>query len=240
MFVKPLIEVAFEVRFAPKAQLSTKLLLEANRKFSNIVGVAELDGLKIPEEVKINQQELNFIPSYKLITNDFSLLISNGSLVILANCLTKQYQGWDKFKLIIAEAINILSENSVLENVSRLSLKYTNLFEEHYLDDINLSYEIQLGTRKINSRENFNLKTEINIDDVVIGTAVVSQIGLENTCDVTGDKTDKVGLLLIIDVIKGFRVSKDIDINKEIENLHSQVSRQFLDIYPDYKGEKDE
>ena len=182
---------------------------------------------------------MNFIPSYKLISDNFSLLISNGSLVILANCLTTQYQGWDKFKVIIKEVVNILNENSGLEGINRISLKYTNLFEENYLDKINLSYEIKLGNRSINSEDDFNLKNEFTLDDVVIGTTILSKIGLENTCDITGKKTNKLGLLLVIDVIKSFASSKEIeiDIDSEIEKLHSKVSKQFLDIYPDYKGE---
>lgn len=237
MSIKPLIEVAFEIRFTPKSELSTRLLLEANKKFPNVVRVANLEGLQIPEEVKNHQPDLNFIPSYKLISDNFSLLISNGSLVILANCLTNQYQGWDNFKVIIKEVANILNENSGLEGINRISLKYTNLFEENCLDKINLSYEIKLGDRSITSEDNFNLKNESTSDDIVIGTTILSKIGLENTCDITGKKTNKLGLLLVIDVIKGFESSKEINMDSEIENLHAKVSKQFLDIYPSYKGE---
>jgi uncharacterized protein (TIGR04255 family) len=229
--------VAFEIRFTPKSDLSTKLLLEANKKFSNIIRVANLEGLKIPEEVKNHQPDLNFIPSYKVISENFSLLISNGSLVVLANCLTEQYQGWDKFKLIIKEITDILNENKALEGINRFSLKYTNLFEEDYLNKIKLSFDIRLGNKNITSKENFNLKSEIEEDNILISTSILSKIGLENTCDITGNKTNKVGLLLVIDIIKGFEVYKEFDVAPEIEKLHTKVSKQFLDIYPDFKGE---
>ena len=232
----PLIEVAFEIRFKPRNNLATELLLETNSEFPNAVKVSNSEGSKIPEEIKARQPELYYMPSYRVVHKDFSLLISDGSLVILKNFLTGQYQGWEYFKPIVLKLVNILEAKNKSSEVQRYSLKYTNLFDEESLYESKLKFDISLGKQKFNLNDNFELKTESRDKHYVTMLIASSNVGIIYSCDVDGTETRLSGFLLIIDLIANVDSFKVQNIARDLEELHTRVYQEFKNIYPDDKS----
>lgn len=231
----PLIEVAFEIRFQPENNLATSLLLEANNQFPNALKVTNSEGSKIPEEVKIRQNDLYYVPSYRVIYKDFSLLIADGSLVILKNFLTDQYQGWEEFKPVILNLIRILKTNDKISEVQRYSLKYTNLFDEESLSNDSLDFAVSLGKKDFGFEDNFEIRTESIDEPYVTMLRASSQVGVINTCDVDGQVRQLAGFLLVIDLIVNTDSFKIDNIEVNLEELHTRVYKEFRNIYPNNK-----
>ena len=231
----PLLEVAFEIRFQPENNLATELLLETNNEFPNSVKVATIEGSKIPEEIKVQQNDLYYVPSYKVVYKDFSLLISDGSLVILKNVVAGQYQGWKEFKPLVLKVISILETKNKTSEIQRYSLKYTNLFNEDYLSGNDLNFSVSLGKNKFNLEDNFELRTESTDDIYVTMLRASSQVGVHNVCDVDGKETRLTGFLLIIDLIANVTSFDKHEIEENLEGLHTRVYKEFKNICPDNK-----
>ena len=229
----PLVEVAFEIRFQPRNNLATELLLETNNEFPHALKVSNSEGSKIPEEIKTQQPELYYVPSYRVVYKDFSLLISDGSLVVLKNFITGQYQGWEYFKPIVLKLVNILETRNKASEVQRYSLKYTNLFDEEYLCSSKLKFDISLGKHKFNFNDNFELKTETKDKHYITMLRASSNVGVINSCDVDGTETHLSGFLLVIDLIANVDSFDVRNIAKDLEELHTRVYQEFKNIYPD-------
>ncbi|MDC4627426.1 TIGR04255 family protein, partial [Acinetobacter baumannii] len=60
MSSSPLIEVVFEVRFKPKNNFATELLIAINQLFGNHISVIHADGLQFPAEIKAQQPDLYY------------------------------------------------------------------------------------------------------------------------------------------------------------------------------------
>lgn len=231
----PLIEVAFEIRFQPENNLATSLLLETTNQFPNAIRVTNSEGSKIPEEVKRQQEDLYYIPSYRVIYRDFSLLISDGSLVILKNFLTGQYESWEQFKPIILSLIVILKAKNKISEVQRYSLKYTNLFDGDCLSNDSLDFAVSLGKKDFSFEDNFEIRTESADDSYITMLRASSQVGVINTCDVDGKVRHLAGFLLVIDLIANTDNFEISDIEANLEELHTRVYKEFRNIYPENK-----
>lgn len=229
----PLIEVAFEIRFQPENNLATALLLETNKEFPESIKVENSEGSKIPEEIKAQQNDLYYVPSYRVVYKEFSLLISDGSLVILKNFITGQYHGWKEFKPLVLKVVSILETKNKISQIQRYSLKYTNLFDEKHLSDDDLDFSISLGKNKFNLQDNFELRTE-SIDGIYVTMLrASSQVGVQNTCEIDGKETRLTGFLLVIDLIANINSFEKHKIEDNLEELHSRVYKEFKNVYPE-------
>lgn len=228
----PLLEVAFEVRFQPRNNLATELLLETNKEFPNSLKVKNSDGLKFPEEIKVHENELYYVPSYKVVYEDFTLLISDGSLVIQKNYITGQYKGWDYFKPTVLNLIRVLENKDKSSEIEKISLKYTNLFSGEYLSNDLLAFNISLGEKKFSLEDNFELTTRSIDEPYITILRASSKMGVINSCDVNGIETRLDGFLFVIDLTTNRSSFEKNDIEKDLEELHRRVSEEFQNINP--------
>lgn len=235
MSYTPLIEVAFEIRFQPRSSLATELLLKTIETFEKPIRVKNSDGYTIPEETKAEQPELYYVPSYRMVYQDFSILISDGSLVVVKNYLTGQYHGWESFKPEVLELISILENKNKISDVQRYSLKYTNLFNEDFLSSDTLNIDISLGKNKFDFENTFELKTQSINEQYITMLIASSQVAVTNTCDVDGTKINMKGFLLMIDLIVNVKAFEIESIEKDLEDLHAHVYKEFINIYPDHE-----
>lgn len=230
----PLVEVVFEVRFKPKNNFATELLIEVNNTFENHSSITHTDGLQIPAEIKKNQPELYYVPSYKINYPSFSIFISDGSLVVLKNTLDSQYDGWDEFRPTPWSFIDILKKKNKILDILRISLKYTNLIpKESALDDLRLS--IHLGDINLNKNTKITLQTEAKEDDYICLTDIASHVNLENFSDLEGKIRRLNGTLLVIDVIHKSGIksleSSDREFKEIMEILHIKANQSYTAIY---------
>lgn len=228
----PLLEVAFEIRFQPRNNLATELLLETNKQFPNSLTVKNSEGLKFPEEIKAHENELYYVPSYKVVYEDFTLLISDGSLAIQKNYVTGQYKGWNYFKPTVLNLIRVLENRDASSAIERISLKYTNLFSGEYLSNDLLAFNISLGEKKFNVEDNFELRTQSVDEPYITMLRASSKMGVINICDVNGTETHLNGFLFVIDLITNRSSFEKNDIETDLEELHKRVSEEFQNINP--------
>lgn len=234
MSSSPLIEVVFEVRFNPKSNFATELLIAINQNFGQPLEIIHADGLHFPAEIKAQQQEFYYIPSYRVNYPLFSLLISDGSLVVLKNSLDAQYDGWDVFKNIPLQIVEILQTKGKISEIHRFSLKYTNLIRtDSVLDDLNIS--IKIDDENLNDQAKVTLKTESRDKDIISLMDISSHVELENKSDITGEIRRLSGTLLIIDVIKNSGISNLENVKSEfldgLEILHDKAKQAYSKIY---------
>lgn len=188
MSSSPLIEVVFEVRFVPKNNFATELLIAINQVFGDHLSIIHADGLQFPAELKAQQQEFYYVPSYRVNYSLFSLWISDGALIVLMNPLDSQYKGWCDFKNSVTNYRNFKRKDKVNE-IQRFSLKYTNLIPtELALKDLNIS--LKIGNKDLNESEKLSLKTEVKEGDFISITDISSHVELENRSDITGETRD--------------------------------------------------
>ena len=243
MLASPLVEVVFEVRFNPKNNFSTELLIQVNQVFENQLNITQADGLKFPADLKSKQQDLYYVPSYRVDYPSFSLLISDGSLIVLKDAVNTNYSGWCNFKSIPTKILGILKAKNKISEIHRFSLKYTNLIAS---DDSfrNLDFSLKIGDDELDESTKLTLKTEVKDGDIVTLTDIESHVELQNSNHTEGVEPQIIsGTLFIIDVINntGIKSLENVDTEflEVLEILHLKASQTYTKIY-NKQGASDE
>jgi len=236
MLSNPLIELVFEIRFTPKEDFATELLIAVNKVFDAYTSIIHEEGLQFPQDLKAQQKEFYYVPSYRIIYPEFFLLISDGSLIILKNTAIEKYKGWETFKDLPLKVLEILKETHKVHEVERFSLKYTNLIsKDQTLDKLNLS--IKIGNSELKDNGKFSLKTEDRSNHIVVLTDISSSVEIQNVREFNDKPIKLSGTLLIIDVINNIGL-KETDIKNideeflsSLEYLHHQANQRYSEIF---------
>lgn len=234
MSSSPLVEVVFEIRFKPQSNFATDLLIAVNQFFTNHLNIVQADGLQFPVDLKSQQPDLYYVPSYKVNFPDFSLLISDGSFVVLKHTIDVPYDGWINFRNIPNRILQILKSKNKIGDIQRYSIKYTNLIQNpESFNNLNLS--ISVGSVKLEKSKKFSLRTEENQGDFVILNDVSSHVDMEVTNDMHNVKRTYSGILLVIDVIntKGIKNINEVDkeFTETLEQLHEIALQKYSNIF---------
>lgn len=235
MLSSPLVEVVFEVRFTPKNNFSTELLIEVNQVFKNHLNIIQADGLKFPADLKSQQQDMYYIPSYRVDYPSFSLLISDGSLIVLKDAVNTTYTGWCDFKSIPTKILGILKEKDKISQIHRFSLKYTNLISSEYsFKDLNFC--LKIGDDDLDESTKLTLKTEVKDGNIVTLTDIESHVQLQNISNTENIEGQIIfGTLFIIDVINNTGIQSLENIDTEflevLEILHLKANQTYTKIY---------
>jgi len=234
MSSNPLVEVVFEVRFLPKSNFSTELLIAANQIFKDHQEIIQAEGLKFPDDLKEHQPDIFYIPSYKINYPSFSLLISDGSLVVLKNALDGEYEGWDTFKNIPVKILDILKLKDKIADIHRFSIKYTNVIQDNYsLKDLNIS--LKIGEEDLDESAKLTLKTEVKDGDFISLTDIASHVELQNIHEINGKTRILSGTLFVIDVINNTGINDldnvDVEFLESLETLHDKANQIYTKIY---------
>jgi len=234
MSSSPLVEVVFEIRFKPQSNFATELLISLNQVFSNHLDIVQQDGLQFPIDLKNQQPDLHYVPSYKVNFPDFSLLISDGSFVVLKHTIDVPYDGWVNFRNIPIRILQILKIKNKIADIQRYSIKYTNLIQDHE-NFKNLNLTIYLGSEKLEGNKKFSLRTEEKEGNFAILNEVSSHVDMEVSNDI--DNTQRVysGILLVIDIIntQGIKNINDVDneFSETLDALHEIALQKYSNIF---------
>ncbi|MBK1646811.1 hypothetical protein CKO25_19645 [Thiocapsa imhoffii] len=123
---EPIIDALFECRFLAHLPLSSIL---PGVIFSDLKGEKKLERLphaEIPEVIRNNDPNLQYIPLIRIRLADYSLMIGDRSMAVACNL---PYQGWPHFKSMILSMMEILKQASLVDGLTRYSLKYVDLIE---------------------------------------------------------------------------------------------------------------
>ncbi len=233
MSSSPLVEVVFEIRFKPQSNFATELLIAVNQEITNHQEIIQADGLHFPVDIKVQQPEFYYVPSYKVNFPEFSLLISDGSLVVLKNAIDNQYGGWPTFKDIPRQILQILKKKKKVSDIQRYSLKYTNLIQNYQsFKDLNLS--LSIGSSQLDSNKKFSVKIEEVEDNIIILNEISSHVNMELLNDLTKERRTFFGVLIVIDIInnQGIKNIEDVDneFTNNLEILHEIAHKKYISI----------
>lgn len=234
MSSSPLVEVVFEIRFKPQSNFATELLIAINQVITNHLDIIQADGLQFPVEFKTQQPEFYYVPSYKVNYPEFSLLISDGSLVVLKNTVDTPYEGWPSFRNIPRQILEILKVKKKVADIQRYSLKYTNLIKSYQsFNDLNLS--LSIGSSQVDSNKKFTLKTEEIEGNVIILNEIASHVNMEVLNDHTKERKAYTGILIVIDIINNQGINNidevDDEFTRNLETLHDIAFKKYTSIH---------
>lgn len=247
----PLFEAIFEVRFLPEFSFASKLLgffLPNIMKMhdGSIPPFQPQDGLNFPKELKDQDKNLYYLPSFKFVLEDISVTISDGSVTISQDKFYFPYQGWSIFRLHIAKTMDVLLQAIEFSKIERFSLKYVDILEHKVVEDglAFLNFKAHLGQTDL-SKTIFNLQFEQKIEsDIVVVTQLAPSVTMDiqqNALSVfkkatTPPSSKLKGLLLTTDTICFFPRTVeayrdegiDILFDKRLDHLHTISKEKFM------------
>lgn len=223
---EPLVDAIFEIRFTSSAPASDIL---PGFLFGKLLGKKSIERLPVadvPQPIRDNDANLKFAPLVRLHWDNFIILIGDRSVAVACKM---PYPGWDNFRKVIISTVELINEASIIDLVSRCSVKYVDLIPSKDLkEQISLiSLEVMLGGHKL-EREAFQLRMEIPHNGFVNVVQIVSSAIL--TLPVGEEKT---GIVVDIDTIDNFHSDEVFDqflvgLADRVENLHNTSKEMFF------------
>ena len=123
---EPLLEASFEARLGSNASFADILPGFLLHNLEPIPVVARLPTAEIPPTMRANDQNLRFMPTFRLAWKEYSILIGDRNIVISCKL---PYPGWQKFKNIIVDVMERTSQANIDAKVERYSIRYVNIIE---------------------------------------------------------------------------------------------------------------
>lgn len=226
---EPLIDAIFECRVQPFSNIPLSGILPGIifSHFSSINDktLERLPLYDIPELVRKNEPNLQYMPLVKVSIPGYMFLIGDN---ILAISVSLPYKGWLNFKQNIIDVLQLLKEKELISTVERFSLKYINLIEassekEQY-EKLNLKLEIG---GYVLANEPFQTRMDIKKGEF---TSIVQL--LSNAKVTINNTIEKEGAVIDIDTIKELNhVAFDefsSTISQELDELHNISKKMFF------------
>lgn len=222
----PLVDVTFEIRFDTSLPLSSIL---PGHLFSALSGtsIERLPHAEIPQQIRNNEPALQFMPLVRINTENYVIGVSDKSLQV--SCVLP-YLGWGEFKSKILEVLGVVKQLSVVGNVTRYSLKYTDILSSEFMNNSSdyLSATFSIGNHKL------DISTCVLQAQIIEGDAInLLQIRGNVEIKVIETNESKTGILVDIDSIRQLSntslpdfVEKD---SQELDSLHFINKKMFFD-----------
>ena len=229
MTYSSLAEVVFEIRFEPKDNFSTSLLMEINKIFPDSKDIIQKEGLQFPNEVKNKHKKLYFTPSYQIVYTDFILFIADGCIIIIIDTKKTNYPGWKEFKNKPIKLFELLNKLQEL-NIQRYSLRYTNFIQNDIDNSKSIDINIFLGKQQLNCKNSLHLKSQIPDDnDIILIDIISNATATVKTDENQESKTE--GTVFTIDAIHNSSNKNKNDFIQSLDDLHKKISNQYNNIY---------
>lgn len=222
----PILEAVLEIRFESDLPEDAIFGIIYNKFKNEYSHFEKLPVLQIPEAFRSKDPNLMFSPHYKLQESNFLLQIGP-KVFSLVNI--KEYSGWDVFSQKIEETFSaILVELEVVKKITKVGLRYINLFHEFNIYDKS-TLKITLNDNPLNANQ-MNLTTEIPSDNCI------NQLRILNSAEVRIGQNVLKGSIIDIDTValqfsaNSFENLKDI-----IEKAHIEEKKLFFSLLtPDF------
>lgn len=194
----PILEAVAELRFRSSVPDAGTVLVgflftQLRKRFPNIERLPAAD---LPAQLRQLDPKLQYTAQHRLFNETESLMVGDK---ILAVSTRSPYPGWNTFKPHVVEAWDQAKESKLVEDIERMSIKYTNLLESpHDANHISLTrVKLSFGDRDISS-ESFQIQTEFKEGAFV---AIVQLVAQAVATDQSSRKS-AVGLVVSIDAIR--------------------------------------
>jgi uncharacterized protein (TIGR04255 family) len=219
----PVGEAIFEIRFESNLPDDAIFGVIYNGFKGDFPKLTKLPILQLPDIIRSKDPILVHKPLYKLEKDNF--LVQIGPKVFsLVNL--KEYSGWDVFYPKIIEVISKLSGTEAVKSVTRIALRYINIFEGL---DIYQNTNLRLFLRKdpLQARQ-LDLTAEVESENCV------SRIKMANAAMIEVQGKIVQGSVIDIDVVYALPGTDFFqNIGNIINILHNEEKRLFFDLLVD-------
>jgi uncharacterized protein (TIGR04255 family) len=223
---EPILDVLFECRLDVSFPISNII---PGFFFSDIEGDKSLERLphaELPEAIRNNDPNLQFLPLVKIRCDNYSFLIGDRSVAVACNL---PYKGWNDFKSQIISMIKVLKKSGVINGIVRYSIKYVDLIQSDDPEDqvslANLS--LILGGHKL-TKEPYQVRMDIPIDDFINVVQIISGVKVKRS-----DESSLKGVVIDIDTIKntnGISLEElEVNLDESLEHIHKISKQTFFD-----------
>lgn len=178
---------------------------------------------QLPEEIRLKDDNLKHKPWHKFFNEEFEVLVGGNIVAVVAK---KEYQGWTKYSQEINYVFDVFQKANITSSITRISLKYVDMFECPIVNQIDISLTSSLG---INESLEIQLRTllpEKNSLKAILG--IMNNV----TIEYLGEAKENVSML-DIDVFKTYE-SKDSctyeDALKVLEDSHQYQKELFFQL----------
>jgi uncharacterized protein (TIGR04255 family) len=186
----------------------------------------------VPPQIRESDPNFRFLAILEGMDADKRVMVKIGGHCLSVHLL-EPYQGWEKFKVLIEQALTTLFSKIRGVQVTKIGYRYINFFTEskHEISNINdLSVELKLANNKLDS--NFVIQTNalVGQDHIVINKLLTADV-------VSGPKIPKdLVATLDIDVftVNGFSTNDVEQIRNWIEKAHALKNKVFFEIIIDH------
>lgn len=221
----PIIDALIEIRFITSLFKNAVFGVIYNEIRSDYPGaVVQLPILQIPEQIRDQDPNLKFKPTYRIENEKYVIQI--GSDVLSIGCKVP-YVGWDEFYNHSKLIINRLITKNIIGTVTRLGVRYINFFDNNeMLNNCNISLSI--------SNYDFSntlIRSEIKKDGFV-STLQFSDNARYKPNPILAEK---VGSLIDIDTSKQYYdASFQQNIDSELLGAHKCEKELFFSLLKDH------
>ncbi len=222
----PLLEALFEVRFVPVVPGAGDVLpgLVFASLRSKYPDVEQLPVAAVPRAVRASQEGLVYQASHRLQGP------SGGSIQLgdrLAAVSTTAYPGWDSFRAMILEVLDVLGKTGLIKTVERFSFRYINVLpvssDQKQLPLLNIHVEL-LG--KVPNERGFLLRSETDEGDITCKLQIAPNAMAKGPHNV-----EISGLLVDIDAVVKAPPQTFIGAPAtELDEAHDAVKRTFFSL----------
>ncbi|MFA6284081.1 MAG: TIGR04255 family protein [Desulfurivibrionaceae bacterium] len=213
----PIVETILEIRFEASLPGDAVFGILYNQFKSRFDKLEKTPILSIPEQFRQTDPTFRFHPHYKLSADNFILQIGP-DVFSISN--TKEYVGWEKYRSLISDCLKDLFAANVVKKVSRIALRYINIFENANIFN-NLTLDISLRGDSIKDN-NINISSEFKSGDFV------NLLKIVNNARATVGKETMNGSVVDIDTSYSKHVENNLDtIMPLIEQAHS-IEKEFF------------
>jgi uncharacterized protein (TIGR04255 family) len=219
-------EAVFEIRFKsnfPEEVLAW--LLYNHYKDSVPNGLEKLPYLQVPELIRKQDPNLQFMPLYRISMGNLIIQIGSNN-VSLINSGSGSYLGWSKFFEKIKSFVSVTIEITAISEITRCSLRYIDFFEQDATDvcNISLNNSIKYDRKQIRNTEIYRN------GDFHIKTTMATEVILENSID--GKKLK--GSIIDTDVSLEMNLP-ETELSANINKMHDIAKEVFFSLLkPEY------
>jgi len=172
-------EAVFEIRFKssfPEEALAGLLYNHYKDSVSN--GLEKLPHLQVPELIRKQDPNLQFMPLYRISMGNLIIQIGSNN-VSLINSGSGSYLGWNKFFEKIKSFVSVTIKITAVSEFTRCSLRYIDFLEQDVADVCNISLNNSI---KYDRKQICNTEIYRN-GDFHIKTTMATEVILENSID---------------------------------------------------------
>lgn len=214
----PIIESVAEVIFDRNLDLEPsavygKVYDKLKQRYSN---VENMPIYQLPEEIRLKDDNLKNKPWHKFFNEEFEVLVGGNIVAVVAK---KEYQGWTKYSEEIKYVFNVFQESNISSSITRIGLKYVDMFECPIVNKIGISLSSDL---LIDENLEIQLRTVLPEKDSLNAIlAIMNNVKIEYR----GEAKENVSLL-DIDVYKIYDTKDSCNYSDAIKILNDSHQYQ--------------